>query len=166
MTGRVDWPVAPIASRTSPQPALIQVNTVRSMHLRNLHRRSSIAWLALFAILLVALAPTVSQVAMSLQQAGHGAHHAHMQATAAGSDAHAGHAAHPSAGHEVVPDDCWAACGYCDLFSHVPALELPGCGELVEPALPAHAIEFAFDVVAHATHRLSAQPRGPPLRSA
>jgi hypothetical protein len=136
------------------------------MQLRHLNRRSPIAWLALVAILLVALAPTVSQVTMSLRQAGHGAHHAHVQARASESDAHAGHASHAGDAHEAAREDCWTACGYCDLFSHVPALEFPGCGELVEPALPAHAIDLAHDVVAHATHRLSAQPRGPPLRSA
>ena len=136
------------------------------MQLRHLHRRSSVAWLALVAILLVALAPTVSQIEMSLRQAAHGAHHAHMQAGAAETDAHAGHAAHASEAREAAPEDCWSACGYCDLFSHVPALELPGGAGLVEPALPAPAIDLEHAVVAHATHRLSAQPRGPPLHSA
>ena len=135
------------------------------MHLRHFHCRGSIAWLALVAILLVALAPAVSQVTMSLRQAGHATHHAHTQ-DASESDAHAAHVPHSPAAHEAAPEDCWTACGYCDLFHHVPALELPGCGELVEPTLPAHAIDFASEVVAHATHRMSAQPRGPPARSA
>ena len=53
------------------------------MSARSLHRRRPTAWLALLAILLVALAPTVSQVAMSLRHGGHDSHHGHAHAAAA-----------------------------------------------------------------------------------
>lgn len=148
---------------------------LRMMCLRDSRRRRPIAWLALFAILLVALAPTVSQVAASLR---HGGHQGHAHAVAMQADAHAGHASHAVAVqvdehaghdshapemHDAPPEDCWSACGYCDLFNHVPALDLPGCGELVAADFPAVAIDSGYRVFANVAQRRSAQPRGPPL---
>ena len=122
-------------------------------------QRRPLAWLALFAILLVALAPTVSQLAMSLRHDNHHAHeHASMQA-----DEHAGHASHAPEAHDAPAEDCWSACGYCDLFNHVPALELPPCAELVAADLPAVALDADRRVPASVVQRRSAQPRGPPL---
>jgi hypothetical protein len=130
---------------------------------RSFHRHRPIAWLALFAILLVALAPTVSQVAMSLRHGGHGAHHGHAHAAAMQAAEHAGHGSHAAEAHDAAPGDCWTACGYCDLFNHVPALELPACGDLVAADLPAVAIEAGHRVATGIVQRRSAQPRGPPL---
>lgn len=123
-------------------------------------QRRPIAWLALIAILLVALAPTVSQFAMSLR---HGGHHAHEHTASMPADEHAGHASHTQPANDAPPEDCWSACGYCDLFSHVPALELPPCGELAAADLPAIAIDSDRRAPASVVHRRAAQPRGPPL---
>ena len=136
------------------------------MSARSLHRRRPTAWLALLAILLVALAPTVSQVAMGLRHGGHDSHHGHAHAAAATqATGHADHGAHAAQAHDAAPEDCWTACGYCDLFSHVPALELPACAALVAADLPALAIESGYRVATGPAQRRSAQPRGPPLPS-
>src|SRR5687767_970776 len=74
----------------------------RPMSLRTFHRRRPIAWMALFAILLVALAPTVSQVAASLR---HGGEQGHAHAEAMQADAHAGHGSHAQEMHEAPPED-------------------------------------------------------------
>lgn len=137
----------------------------------HIHRHGSIAWMGLFAILLVALAPTVSQVAASLRHAananavamaeahaGHASHDVPSHATA-----HADHGASHAGDHGTPPDDCWSACGYCDLFGHVPALELPSGAGLVASALPAPAIESVRRVFVDAVRRPLALPRGPPL---
>lgn len=135
------------------------------MRPRPFRQRRPIAWLALFAILLVALAPTVSQFAMSLR---HGGHHAHEHAASTQADEHAGHASHAQEGQDAQDapaEDCWSACGYCDLFSHVPALELPPCVELVAVDLPGIAIGSDRGVSASVVQRRAAQPRGPPPQS-
>jgi hypothetical protein len=117
----------------------------------------------MFAILLVALAPTVSQFAMSLR---HDGHHAHEHAASMQADEHAGHAPHAQEAQDAPPGDCWSACGYCELFSHVPALELPPCGELVAVDLPAIAIDSDRRAPASVVQWRTAQPRGPPLQFA
>lgn len=132
---------------------------LRMMNLGDFRRHRPIAWMALFAILLVALAPAVSQVAANLR---HGGEQGHAHAEAMQADAHAGHGSHAEM-HEAPPEDCWSACGYCDLFNHVPALDLPGCGELVAADLPALAIDPGYHVFTDVAQRRSAQPRGPPL---
>lgn len=134
------------------------------MSARSFHRHRPTAWLALLAILLVALAPTVSQVAMSLRHGGHGSHHGHAHAAAATqATGHAGHGSHAAEAHDAEPGDCWTACGYCDLFNHVPALELPACGDLVAADLPSIALDAQRHVATDIVQRRSAQPRGPPL---
>lgn len=132
------------------------------MTTRALRRYRPIAWLALLAILLVALAPTVSQVAMSLRHGGHGAHHGHAQAAEMQAPGHAGHGSHAPEAQDASHGECWTACGYCDLFNHVPALELPACGDLVATDLPSIAIDAGHRVATGIVQRRSAQPRGPP----
>jgi hypothetical protein len=118
--------------------------------------RRSIAWAALAAILLLSLAPTISQVSASL---GPDRHHGHHEAMPAQS---AGHGSHASETHDSQSGDCWRACGYCDLFNHTPALELSAGGVLVAVDLPSVGVEATIGAPAHAIPRRSAQPRGPP----
>lgn len=117
--------------------------------------------MGLWAILLVALAPTVSQ----LRAASAGAHDSRF----ASDLAHAAHGPQSAlaipCGHDgdgKVPDDCWKKCGYCGFLTDSPA---------------AAGIAFLASVIAPSTlppsertkkHRprdaygIAAQPRGPP----
>ena len=112
-------------------------------------------------MLLVALAPTISQwrAAASPHAGMHAMHHA-----MAMPDAHAAHAMH---GHDGAatpasdPDD-WRQCGYCDFFTLAPAV-----GGLSHPPFAAIALPQPLPplfAVARIAPRLviTARPRGPP----
>jgi len=158
--------------------------------LRQRFQHRSLVWLSLVAIALTVFAPVVSQtLAAARLKAQHAAgavaaaHHVHAHSTPAApaDSAHAahGHAAEPApapagaahAGHHhgnAQDGDPFAACGYCELFTHcpvsftltpLPPAPAPGAAPL--PRLPA---------VAPPPRRMAvtAAPRGPPpgLRAA
>lgn len=87
------------------------------MTIRKLERQRCIAWMAVVAVLLLSIVPTISQIV-----SGHAPHvHASMSAAA-----HAHHMGNmPSGGIDQGrdrDDDCWRKCGYCDFLAHTPAL--------------------------------------------
>lgn len=113
------------------------------------------AWLAIVAMLLLALAPTVSQVLGS-----HAPSH-HRDASAHATHASQGHA-HASA-DEGCGGDCWNKCGYCDFLAHAPAL--PGIAYalgLARPVATAAPLERR-PAPRRAARFTLAQPRGPPF---
>jgi hypothetical protein len=127
------------------------------MTIRKLERQRCIAWMAVAAILLLSVVPTISQIV-----AAH-APHAHVSMTAAGHAHHMGHA--PGSGDDQRrdrDDDCWRKCGYCDFLAHAPALatiaSLPAFTGAVVPA----PIDHRRIEPHHAKPTRVAQPRGPP----
>ncbi|WP_434583483.1 DUF2946 domain-containing protein [Klebsiella sp. R390] len=80
------------------------------------------AWLALFSILLIVIAPLIS---VSLQKdpmsAMPGMHHAMMGMTQDMTEPHSATPHDPSSTHSQ-PLDHAEACGYCVLLAHVPGL--------------------------------------------
>jgi len=123
------------------------------MTIRHFRQRRALGWLAILAMLLLALMPTVSRV-VGVHAPAH--HHEVSQG------GHAGHAAHHGAPSRA-DEDCWSACGYCDFLAHAPALgalahalALPA----VHPSIPVPApLRQPRLVVKFST----AQPRGPPV---
>jgi hypothetical protein len=127
------------------------------MTIRHFQNRRATGWLAILAMLLLALVPTVSRV-VGLHAPAH--HHQVSQ------DGHAGHAAHH--GGSGIDDggdggDCWNTCGYCDFLAHAPAMGTLAHAialQAVHPSIPSPpplrqprlAIVFP-----------AAQPRGPPV---
>jgi hypothetical protein len=127
------------------------------MTIRKLERQSYIAWMAVLAILLLSIVPTISQIV-----AGH-APHVHASMTAAEHARHMGHA--PASGVDQGrdrDDDCWRKCGYCDFLAHTPALAtiayLPAFADAIAPA----PINDERAELRYAKPTLVAQPRGPP----
>lgn len=122
------------------------------MTIRKLERQRCIAWMAVLAVLLLSIVPTVSQLV-----AGH-APHAHASMTAAEHARHFGHAA--TSGDR--DDDCWRRCGYCDFLVHAPALATVA----YVPAFNGAAAPLPPDGVRaeprYAKPARAAQPRGPP----
>ncbi|HEX7814188.1 DUF2946 domain-containing protein [Dyella sp.] len=109
------------------------------------HRKRSIAWLGLWAILLLSAAPTVSRVlaAADAMPDGCAQHGAHM---------------HPAARHPMLLDDC----GYCSLMCDSPGLA--GAAVLwlpmsaIMPAPRRAHVALALEVAAHRP-----KARGPPI---
>lgn len=122
------------------------------MTIRRLERQRCIAWMAVLAIVLLSVVPTISQIVLRH------APHVHASMTAAEHARHMGHA--PASGDR--DDDCWSKCGYCDFLAHTPALAtiafLPAITGAVAP------IPLARDSVepGYAKPIRVAQPRGPP----
>jgi DUF2946 family protein len=121
------------------------------MTIRKLQRQRCIAWMAVMAILLLSVVPTISQILLRH------APHVHASMTAAEHAHHLGHA--PATGD----DDCWRKCGYCDFLAHAPALAtiayVPAFAGAVAPApLARQSAEPRY-----ARPLRVAQPRGPPL---
>jgi hypothetical protein len=132
--------------------------------------------MAVVAILLLAVVPTISQVIASVPA------HAALRMLASESAPASGHACEGThsdhVGHEQpVPDehanphcrhgdrpgdDCWHKCGYCDFLTHTPALG--GFGFLAQfaSALPPQLVPLTREQRAHAAYFPAAQPRGPP----
>jgi hypothetical protein len=127
------------------------------MTIRKLERQRCIAWMAVLAILLLSIVPTISQIL-----AGH-APHVHASMTAAEHARHMGHA--PASGDDQGrdrDDDCWRKCGYCDFLAHTPALAtiayLPAVAGAIAPA----PINEERAEPRYAKPTRVAQPRGPP----
>jgi hypothetical protein len=130
--------------------------------LRSTKMRRYIGWAGLFAILLVALAPTISQFrAASVGDTN---------SPVALFGMHAGHdmaamGAAPQGAHgkgSAPPDECWKRCGYCGFLSHSPVMG--GFAHLAALAAPvaASAPDRGIPARPHASHSVAAQPRGPP----
>ena len=123
------------------------------MTIRQLERQRCVAWMAVLAIVLLSVVPTVSQIVLRH------APHVHASMSAAEHARHVGHTA--AAGDR--DDECWSKCGYCDFLAHTPALAniayVPAFGGAAAPAPLARessASPFAKPLRA-------AQPRGPPF---
>ncbi len=125
------------------------------MTIRKLERQRCIAWMAVLAILLLSIVPTISQLV-----SGH-APHVHASMTAAAHAHHASHASHAPATGDP-DDDCWRKCGYCDFLAHAPALAtiafVPAFAGAVAPA----PVDQRRAEPRHAKPARAAQPRGPP----
>lgn len=127
------------------------------------------AWLAIFAMLLLALAPTVSQWRGA--HAPHDGHAAHVAASApaghAAASDHAGHVAHAALAQDASGDDCagdcWRKCGYCDFLAHAPVLAAVALTIAVSPLPPAIPAPRHRRAPRHAERFSPAQPRGPPV---
>jgi hypothetical protein len=120
--------------------------------------RRPVAFLALVAMLLVAVMPTISQ----LRAASGGAHasHAGVMQHAMGGQEDSSHD-HCDKNHGK-PDDCFRKCSYCDFLGHAPSLaSVPYLAILLAPAvLRATArVETPLRSVAGFN---AAHPRGPP----
>jgi hypothetical protein len=112
--------------------------------------------LGLLAILMVTLAPTVSQVLASHHRLGD-ALQTYCTADVA-VPAQDGKPAHDAGAH-------WQACAYCNLVAHIPTL--PGTPVAFAPALPQRYVPVAvasIEVRGQIVHTV-AQPRAPPVFS-
>ena len=132
------------------------LHNTRAMYRVRLHRLGSL--LGLLAILMVTLAPTVSQVLASHHRLGDAL------ATYCSADgeitsaAHDGHSSHSPTAH-------WQACPYCGLIAHVPVL--PGTPLVL--AVPLRSGPMAVAVASAVVRAISvhtvAQSRAPPVFS-
>jgi hypothetical protein len=129
------------------------------MTIRHFQQRRALGWLAIFAMLLLALVPTVSRV-VGLHAPAH--HHEASQGGRAGHVAHHGGSGIDAAKRDDR-GDCWSACSYCDFLAHAPTLGALAHAialQAVHPSIPAlpplrqPRLSFAF---------VAAQPRGPPV---
>jgi len=128
------------------------------MTIRKLERQRCIAWMAVLAILLLSIVPTISQIV-----AGN-APHVHASMTAAEHARHVGHAA-PVGGDEQGrdrDDDCWRKCGYCDFLAHTPALATIAYLPAFTGALAPAPLNDERAEPRYAKPARVAQPRGPP----
>ena len=125
-----------------------------------------VGWVGLFAILLVALAPTVSQL-RAATAASTGSAFA-LASLHAGHDMAAMDDAAPRAANGkggTSPDDCWKKCGYCGFLSVSPAAG--GFAYLAAFAAPVAApmADRSIPSRRHISYSVAAQPRGPPQLS-
>jgi hypothetical protein len=126
-----------------------------------IRRRTSqrhLARLGLFAMLLVALAPTISQWRAGASP--HAGMHAMHHAMAAG-DAHAAHQ-HADAQRQPADPDDWKQCGYCDFFAQAPSVGGVSHPPLATIALPQPSPTVFFAVRLAPRFTVAARPRGPP----
>lgn len=95
----------------------------RAMSLFELRRKSEPYWLGIVAVIIIFISPAVSQLLARCHVARPqtALHHRHVAVAASVHE----HVPSPSpASHNVVQGH--GACGYCMLFSHLPALQIPG----------------------------------------
>jgi hypothetical protein len=123
---------------------------------RRLHQRTG-SLLALFAMLLITFAPTVSQLLAAQQHAGDLA--ADMcSAHASLADASEDHHSHGSLDHVDGQ-----ACGYCHFFAHAPVLPSASASSALVVYVQRAAV-IAAAPSAHVNAPFSnAQPRAPPV---
>ena len=126
------------------------------MTIRHFQNRRAVGWLAILAMLLLALMPTVSRV-VGLHEPAH--------RHEASQGAHAGHA-----GHHVMPgadnddgSDCWSKCGYCDFLAHAPALGALAHPVALQALHPSIQVPLTLRQPRLAIAFPAAQPRGPPV---
>jgi len=114
--------------------------------------------LGLLAILMVTLAPTVSQVLASHNRLGNAlATYCTAEAQAA-APAQGGQPAHSAKAH-------WQACPYCSLIAHLSALPSSPVAVALPPAARLPAMAVASAEVRGAVIHTAAQPRAPPVFS-
>lgn len=130
--------------------------------IRSATTQRRLAWLGLLAMLLVALAPTISQWrAIASPHAGmHAMHHA-MAVDGMTDSMPAAHTRGGAHGHAAGSDD-WKQCGYCDFFAQAPSV-----GGVSHPPLAAIALPQPLPSVFVAVRLaprffIAARPRGPP----
>jgi hypothetical protein len=153
--------------------------------IRSAKTRRTLAWLGLFAIALIAIVPTFSQLlarpGVALAAAprnGLGDDHAATSGLHPEHHAGADRGTHASPhgdtlttppgapclhDHGGKPDDCWKKCGYCDFLTQTPSLggfEYIAIFAAGYPPLPAAR---ALTQRAHVLDVRAAQPRGPPV---
>jgi hypothetical protein len=134
------------------------------MKLRNACTQRTLAWIALFAIALVSIVPSVQQLL---------AVHAMRAGSAIAMDvAHDGHAMGAMQHGVGVDDPCshgspdgdpWHKCGYCDFLAHAPVLASVPLVALLATPLPPVSLVAPPARPVDATRHLVAQPRGPPI---
>jgi hypothetical protein len=114
--------------------------------------------LGLLAILMVTLAPTVSQVLASHNRLGDALATYCTAEVQVAAPAQAGQPAHSTQAH-------WQACPYCSLIAHFTALPSSPAAVVAPPAarLPAATV-VAAEVRGEVVHT-AAQPRAPPVFS-
>lgn len=119
---------------------------------RRVHRR--LAWLALIAIMLTSVMPTVSRVVLGpMPMAMAGMAHGHGHGSAEG---------HAGASHGMPGGSLLDACGYCSLFCHVPLhMAMPPALALGSPEMPPPAMAAVPESPVR-TAVLAARPRAPP----
>lgn len=122
------------------------------MTIRKLERQRCIAWMAVLAIVLLSVVPTVSQIVLRH------APHVHASMTAA---EHARHMDHAATGGDR-DDDCWRKCGYCDFLAHTPALATIAYGPAFTGAVAPTPLARECVEPRYAKPIRVAQPRGPP----
>lgn len=129
--------------------------------IRSTKTRRRLSWLGLFAIALVAIAPTVSRLrAVACIESGsaHDIHAEHHHATS--NESQAAPHAHEHDGQS--PDDCWSKCGYCDFLAHAPAIDNIDYVAAFVATHTAAWIARAVSLQAYPSYAQAAQPRGPP----
>jgi len=143
-----------------PFEYLSQLGYARTV-IRATGQRRFLAWVGLLAILLVALAPTVSQLRAARGDA-HG--------LPSSSDiAHAAHGPESAlaipCGHDPggkAPDDCWRKCGYCGFLTDTPAaagIAFVSAPVAATASPPSGRVDTRHR---HDPYGIAAQPRGPP----
>ncbi|WP_333677191.1 DUF2946 domain-containing protein [Dyella sp.] len=115
-----------------------------------------VAWLALAAMALIVLMPVISR-SMPMDMAMDGM----PSSIDAGCALHAAHA--DRHGMPEHPNDPTARCGYCVLFSHMPAVGFDAPLILPPVQLASATPHPALPFNVPAAPLLSARPRGPPL---
>jgi hypothetical protein len=127
---------------------------MRAMYRASVRRFASL--LGLLAILLVTLAPTVSQVLATHDRLRDALATYCSADTSAASGAHEEDHGHPAAGH-------WQVCPYCSLIAHMPVLTgNPDAFAAQSATLPTVADLMAITVRGDVIHTV-AQSRAPPF---
>jgi len=142
-------------ARLEPSPLILDRMTIRRFP-----QQRTIAWMAVIAILLLSIVPTVSQLFASLAPRADRVHHAASHA------AHVGHYGHELAGSDNEDrggDDCWRKCGYCDLLAHTPAIGTIAYVAAFAPTPAPIPVDRRFERSRYSKHFQAAQPRGPPV---
>ncbi|KAG8153390.1 DUF2946 domain-containing protein [Burkholderia catarinensis] len=113
--------------------------------------------IGMLAILMTALAPTISQ-ALTTQGRVDALLAGYCTAAPAGAD-HAADSASKSLQAHLH------ACGYCSLLAHTPALPAPELTFAANVGVIQHRAATRFDSLRRALPLTAAQPRAPPLAS-
>ncbi|BFG77066.1 DUF2946 domain-containing protein [Paraburkholderia terrae] len=114
--------------------------------------------LGLLAILMAALAPTVSQAIAASRGAYDPAAALCSAQTASPADTQ-----EDDTGNTHTLASHWHACGYCSLLAHIPVLPASPSTFALTVAAITQRVAVRFESVALVTPFESAQPRAPPL---